>query len=326
MTKVSVIIPIYRVEKFIERCVRSLLEQTLQEVEFIFVDDATPDKSIEILHTVCSKYPQRSQQIKIVTHQTNKGLPAARNTGLSVASGEYIFHCDSDDYMERNMLEELYGAAVENLADIVWCDWFLTFEQNERYMRQPSFTTPIEALRAMLDGRMKYNVWNKLVKRRLYIEHEIVFPTGHGMGEDMTMMMLFAYAEKVCYLPNAFYHYVKLNTGAFSQTYSKQHLIDLRYNTQRIIDFMQKTFGDELNQDLAFFKLDVKFPFLITNRRDRYNLWKELYPEANAYILQNKSVSARRRYLQWLAWKNQYWAVCLYYWVINKFVYGILYK
>ena len=322
--KVSVIIPIYKVEKFIERCVRSLMEQTLKEVEYIFVDDATPDKSIEVLKSSLAQYPDR--KATILNHQQNQGLPAARNTGLAVATGEYIFHCDSDDCVEPTMLEELYVAAQKNNADIVWCDWFLTFAENERYMKQPSFDTPLEALKAMLSGGMKYNVWNKLVRRSLYTDNGILFPTGYGMGEDMTMMMLFAHAQKVAYVPQAFYHYVKLNTGAFSQTYSERHLIELKHNIQRICDYMQTVMGDKLEKELAFFKLEAKFPFLISNDSKKYILWREWYPEVNHYILQNKNVSLRSRYLQWFAWKGQFWVVKLHYYLLYKVVYGKIYK
>lgn len=126
--KVSVIIPVYKVEKFIGRCVKSLMEQTLRDVEYIFVDDASPDGSIAVLRNVIADYKERSNHISILTHAENKGLPAARNTGLSVARVEYIFHCDSDDFVDLNMLELLYHKAAETDADIVWCDWFLTFE------------------------------------------------------------------------------------------------------------------------------------------------------------------------------------------------------
>lgn len=326
MIKVSVIVPIYKVEKFIERCVRSLLEQTLQEVEYIFVNDATPDKSIDILRTVMAEYPNRTGQIKVLVHEKNKGLPAARNTGLAVACGEYIFHCDSDDYVEVDMLEQLYGEAVKKNADIIWCDWFLTFEKNERYMKQPNYSDSQEALKAMLSGGMKYNVWNKLVKRSLYLDHQICFPNGYGMGEDMTMMMLFVHAKNVAYLSKAFYHYVKLNTGAFSQTYSDKHLVELQNNVNRIVSFMQQNYGNTLDKELAFFKLDVKFPFLISNDTKKYALWKEWYTEANPYILQNKNISTRSRWLQWFAWKNQFWVVRLYHVLLMKVVYGLLYK
>lgn len=315
--KVSVIIPIYKVEAFIERCATTLMEQTLQEVEYIFVDDATPDNSIKILEDVIARFPNRKDYVRIIHHEENKGLPAARNTGLALATGEYIFHCDSDDYVEQDMLEKLYQQAEDTDADIVWCDWFLTFAENERYMKQPSFETQMEALKAMLSGGMKYNVWNKLVRRSLYTENDIQFPAGYGMGEDMTMMMLFAHAQNVTYIPNAYYHYIKTNTNAFSQTYSDKHLVELKHNVQRIIDYMQNVYGEALEKELNFFKLDVKFPFLIAGQ---YKRWAEWYPEANTYILQNKTISTRTRYIQWLASKRQYWVVGLYSWVLNNFV------
>ena len=176
--KVSVIVPIYKVERFIARCVTSLMKQTLQDVEYIFVDDATPDQSLSILQEVLVAYPERKKYVKILHHKDNQGLPAARNTGLEVSEGEYIFHCDSDDYVEPDMLETLYNEALKNNADIVWCDWFLTFGQNERYMKQPNYNTPLEAVKAMLGGAMKFNVWNKLVKRELYQKNAITFPAG----------------------------------------------------------------------------------------------------------------------------------------------------
>lgn len=315
--KVSVIIPIYKVEAFIERCATTLMEQTLREAEYIFVDDATPDRSIQILEEVVARYPERKEQVRIVHHEANKGLPAARNTGLALATGEYVFHCDSDDYVEPTMLEEMYNAANAQDVDIVWCDWYLTFAENERYMKQPSFDAPMEALKAMLSGGMKYNVWNKLVRRSLYVDNDIQFPAGYGMGEDMTMMMLFAHAKNVAYIPKAYYHYVKLNTNAFSQTYSDKHLMELKHNVQRIVDYMQGIYGNTLDKELNFFKLDVKFPFLIAGQ---YKRWAEWYPEANTYILQNKTISTRTRYIQWLASKRQYWVVGLYSWVLNNFV------
>lgn len=323
---VSVIIPVYNVGKFIERCVRSLMEQTMNNVEYIFVDDASPDNSIQILQEVLADYPKRRDNVRILTHAENKGLPAARNTGLAVAQGKYIFHCDSDDFVEPDMLEQLYGKAIECDADIVWCDWYLTFENSERYMTQPAYDTPLEALKAMLSGVMKYNVWNKLVRRSIYVENKIEFPAGYGMGEDMTIMLLFAYAERISYLSHAFYHYVKLNTNAFSQTYSKRHLQELQHNVATITDKLETLFGNTLEQEISFLKLEAKFPFLFSNDSKKRKLWQEWYPEANRFILQNHNISMRSRLIQWCAWKNLNFIVSIYRWLLNRIVYGIIYK
>ena len=258
-------------------------------------------------------------------HETNKGLPAARNTGLQMAQGEYIFHCDSDDFVEPDMLETLYTEAVMHRADIVWCDWFLSFEKNERYMKQPSFDTALEALKTMLSGGMKYNVWNKLVRRSLYADYQVSFPAGYGMGEDMTMLLLFAHAGRVAYVPKAFYHYVKLNTGAMSNVYSDRHKEELKYNVNRTAECLTKIYGNTLEKEIAFLKLEAKFPFLLMGDTRLYRLWKEWYPEANRYILQNRGISARSRWLQWCAWKNLFGLV----WIYNQlfhWAYKILYR
>ena len=323
---VSIIVPVYRVEKYIERCVRSLFEQTLENVEYIFVDDSSPDQSMAILHQLIKEYEQKDLLVKIVSHEHNKGLPSARNTGLAQATGEYIFHCDSDDWVEKDAMEKMFLAAQSNQADIVWSDWFLSFQKNERYMQQKGTETPVDCIKAMLSGRMKYNVWNKLVKRSLYIDHQIRFPDGFGMGEDMTMIRLFSFAEKVSYLPVACYHYVQLNTGSFTKATSDSHLSQVLHNADCTIEFIRNRYGAQLETELQFFKLNIKLPFLITNDKNSYLRWLEWYPEANNYINRNKMFSQRVRFIQWAATKRQFWIIRLYYYVIVKVVYGIIYK
>ena len=322
--KVSVIIPIYNVRNFISRCAESLMRQTLDEIEYIFVDDATKDDSIDILKTVLEKYLDRREYIRIIHHNINKGLPAARNTGLSVAKGEYIFHCDSDDFVETDMLKNMYSKAKEVDADIVWVDWFLTFENNERYMSQPSYNTAEDALKGLLSGSMKYNVWNKLVKRTLYEDNNIKFPSGHSMGEDMTIIRLFACAKNVAYIPKAYYHYVKVNSVAMTNMWSQKHIDDLKYNVTATEDYLRQRFGDKMNEYIVYFKLSVKVHFLISNDVSMYRLWNSLFSEANRYIMKNKSVCLRTRILQWMAWKKQYWFVWLYYVFIQKLIVNYL--
>lgn len=327
MNKISVIIPIYKVRNFIERCVCSLFEQTLQDVEYIFVDDASPDDSIDILKSCVERYPERASYVHILVHELNQGLPAARNTGLSIARGEYAFHCDSDDFVEKDMLEEMYKVAKEKDADIVYSDFYLSFEKNERYMSNPAYETADSMLRqGLLGGNMKYNVWNKLVRRSLYTDNDIIFPAGHAMGEDMTMIRLAACAKSVAYVPKAFYHYVKLNANAYSATMSERHMIDIRFNVDQTVAFLEKKFGNTLDKEIAFFKLNTKLPFLITDDSSQYEVWKEWWPEANKYICENKQQAFRTRLVQWFAAKGQFWAVKLYFKVVYKLVYGVIYR
>lgn len=321
--KVSVIVPVYNVEKYIERCAVSLFQQTLQEVEYIFVDDATPDASMVLLNETIRRFPERD--VKILRHETNKGLPAARNTGLAIATGEYIFHCDSDDFVEPNMLEELYGKARETGADLVWSDWFLSYEHNERYMKQETSCIPATLLKDMLSGSVKYNVWNKLVSRDLYVSNGIQFPVGYSMGEDMTMMQLAACAEKVAYVPQAFYHYVKTNTEAMTSSISAKALADIRYNVEHTLVFLKKSCINDIEKEMAFFKQNIKLPFLISSNWANYRLWTQWYPESNTYIMQNKKMPLRTRIVQWMASRKLYVGVWLYYQFVYAFVYRIIY-
>ena len=327
MSKVSIVIPFFKVRNFIERCACSLFEQTLKDVEYIFVDDASPDDSIDIVKACIERYPERKEQVRILVHEQNQGLPAARNTGLAVATGEYVFHCDSDDFVEREMLEEMYNAAKTQDADVVYCDFYLSFEKNERYMSSPIYETADDMFKkGLLGGAMKYNVWNKLVRRSLYTDNDIIFPAGHGMGEDMTMIRLAACAKSVAYVPKAFYHYVKLNSNAYSATMSERHKVDILFNVNQTVEFLQNKVGDALDKEIAFFKLNTKLPFLITDDESQYEVWKEWWPEANKYIFENKNQSIRTRIVQWMAWKEQWWAIKLYYRVVFKFVYGVIYR
>ena len=173
---------------------------------------------------------------------------------------------------------------------------------------------------------MKYNVWNKLVKRSLYTDNDIWFPAGHAMGEDMTMIRLAACAKSVAYVPKAFYHYVKLNANAYSATMSERHKIDIRFNVDQTVEFLEKKFGHSLDKEIAFFKLNTKLPFIITDDATQYEVWKEWWPEANKYICENKQQPLRTRLVQWFAAKGQFWAVKLYFKVVYKLVYGVIYR
>ena len=322
---ISVIVPVYGVEKFVEHCAVSLMEQTLDGVEFIFVDDCTPDNSIDIIRDVISRYPDRDA--RIVSHSENRGLPSARNTGLGLATGKYVFHCDGDDWIEPNMLEKMYAVAENANADIVYCDFYLTYEKNERYMSNPCLESREELLRqGFLSGAMKYNVWNKLVRRSLYTDNAILFPDGHSMGEDMTMIRLTACAERVKYLPEALYHYVQTNSSAFSKTQSLKQLDDIQYNVDATVSFLREKYGDNIEDDIRNFKLSIKFPFLITDNREQYRLWEEWYPEANSNVLSNRMLSLRAKMLQWMASRKLWFGVRLYYFFVYKVLYRLLYK
>lgn len=323
--KVSIIIPVYKVERFIRRCAESLFNQTFSDIEYIFIDDCSPDSSIDILKQTIQEFPDK--KVKILRHDENRGLPAARNTGLSIAQGDYIFHCDSDDYVEPTMIEEMYENAIIHDADIVWCDWILSLSNSERIMHQPSFTNSTDAVKSLLGGGMKFNVWNKLVKRSLYINHDIRFPEGRAMGEDLTIIKLFALAKKISYIPKAFYHYVKTNSNAYSRNYTDKNLLDLKYNIETLSEWLKTNHDHLYDKEINFLKLESKFPFLFMEDKKRfYTLWKEWFPEANPFIKCNEYISFRSRLVQLLALKGYYRIITAYSFFLNKIVYGLIFR
>lgn len=322
---VSVIIPIYNVEKYIIRCARSLLNQTYPNIEYIFVDDYTSDNSIVLLNEVIEEYPLRKKDVKIIHHESNLGLAAARNSGIKVATGKYIYHCDSDDFLEKEMIENLVMKAEMCDADYVWCDYYLTYEKTERYMKQPDVKSVNEAMVETLSGTMKYNVWNKLVRRSLYSDYNIVFPSGYGMGEDMTMIKLLTVAKSVAYIPRALYHYNRTNISAFTQTMSEKHLSDVKHNTDSTIAFVKQVYGDELNYYISLFQLEVKLPLLMTDNEECYIEWLKWFPESHLYIMKNTNISKRMRYVQYMASKHQFWFVKMHFYM-HGFIYRMLYQ
>ncbi len=317
MPKVSVIVPVYKVEAFAGRCAEALMQQSFEDAEFIFVDDASPDGSMDIISRVTERFPDRT--VKFLVHETNKGLPAARNTGLAEACGEYVWHCDSDDWPEHDFIEEMYAAAAAADADIAYCDFWLDYGDRRRYMSNPGYTRAKDMLeQGFLAGAMKYNVWNKLIKRELY--EGISFPEGHSMGEDMTIIAVAAKAVKAVHVPKALYHYVKLNSNAFSNTFSQRHLEDIRFNIDRIMPLLEGV-PEEFR---AFFKLNAKLPFLFSGDGSQYRLWKEWFPESNAWISRNVFQPRRTRMVQQWAACGLWPLVRLYSFLIDKVFYGLL--
>lgn len=326
--QMSVIIPVYGVEQYVERCVRSLMKQTLMDrIEFIFVDDCTPDQSMRIIEKVAGEYPERGNQIKILHHDRNLGLPAARNTGMSVACGEYVFHCDSDDFLETDMLECMLDEAIRTDADMVWCDWYLSFGENEREMKQPESVTPRKAVSDMLGGCLKYNVWNKIVRRKVYEENNVAFPSGYTMGEDMTMIRLASKANKVGYVARPMYHYGRVNSDAISQAYDVKKISELRHNVDITIKYVEDCFSDdELSHEIDWFKLNAKLPFLFTGNKTDFEQWRSMYPESDRSIMSNKSQPLRTRLIQWCASHKLDLILTLYYRFVYRFVYGVVFK
>ena len=204
--------------------------------------------------------------------------------------------------------------------------FFASFSDKERYMRQTSYSDSMEMLeKGFLAGMTKYNVWNKLVRRKLYIDNGLRFPDGHTNGEDLLMVKIIRMANKVVYVPKALYHYNRTNENAITKTYSEKHFTDIKFNTDDVIRFL-KEHPITHSEYLEFFKLNQKLPFLFSQSRQQYRLWKLWYPEANKYIQKNREWPFRTRMVQKLATWHLFPLVHFYGWAVNHLFYGLLYR
>lgn len=218
---ISVIVPIYGVEKYIDRSLRSLFSQTKTDgVEFILVNDCTLDGSMEVAGKVIADFP--TLDIKVVNHEVNRGLAAARQTGMDNAKGNYVIHIDSDDWCEPQMLEELYNCALSNNADIVGCDFYKSYPDRSLYLGQLLPNNVGECIDHLLCGKIYNSVWNKLYKREIFVKNNIRWASGLDMCEDLLInSKILPCVKSICYLPKAYVHYVQRDESYVSQISAK---------------------------------------------------------------------------------------------------------
>lgn len=302
--KVSVIIPIYKVERYIERCVRSLFEQTLDDIEYVFVNDCTPDRSIEILNNIIKEYPAKGRQIKIISHSHNKGIASTRNTGLDNATGEYIGWVDSDDWVEKNMFESLLFTANKFDADIVWCDYSI----GDRIISQRTLEYPKMMLDAIMKEQIMASLWNKLIRRNLFLRHNIRFVEHINFAEDFNVLLrALRFSLCIKYISESFYHY-NVNIESLTCRKDQGHRQrDNIINMVRTIEFLSLSNWEKISpEDIRIYKLMAKRCCLFSVSIEDLKFWFKTFPEVNSYVLSCPYTNLRYRILGWMA-AHQWW-------------------
>jgi glycosyltransferase involved in cell wall biosynthesis len=196
-----------------------LFRQTFESIEFIFVNDASQDNSIELLEGVIATYPQRREQIRIIQHAANRGIGATRNTLLHEASGEYLMWVDSDDFLVPNAVELLYEKAEAKEADIITTDCYYTYrgEQHIEEIKSPCPNDPKEYIEALAFRKVRAALWGTLSKHSLWINHQIQTVEGMNYGEDYyTTVRLFYFANRLSVVHQPVYYYNQVNCGSYS--------------------------------------------------------------------------------------------------------------
>lgn len=300
MSKVSVIIPVYGVEKYIERCARSLFEQTLDDIEYLFIDDCTPDNSIGILTNVLEEYPNRKSQVIIHRMEKNSGQAAVREWGLRNATGEFIIHCDSDDWVDTDMYRKMYDKAIQDNADYVICDYAVSDGIKILNKVKGCHTTSKELLiQNFICLKDAVPLWNKLIKRNI-IEKEII-PTKYNVGEDYLQSINFLLnSSNISYVPQSFYNYF-ININSITNEANKDKRIKNLYHNKANLDILISIFE---RKDLyrkyedcfvaAKWHVKEKIEFSLSHKKECLE-WHNIYPEIHRKILFNPFLSFKKK-------------------------------
>lgn len=245
--KISILIPFYQVEQFIERCAQSVLEQSYQNIEYIFLNDCSTDNSLSCLTQAIDKYPNRSSQVRIISNANNMGIAHTRNLCIELCTGDFVFWIDADDYITSDSIQKLVELQLKTGADIVTGRAVSVGPDGTQEVKLSSHSSKQETLTGLLDFSIKTMVWGRLIRTSLYRDHSIQCIEGVNFREDFQVMpRLFFYANIVADLDDTIYFYEQGNTFSYNslaknhiQIKLKKDLQDLE-STRLIRDFFKE--------------------------------------------------------------------------------------
>ena len=220
LPKVTIIVPIYKVETFIERSARSVLGQTYDNLELLFIDDCSPDNSISVLLGLLQEYPNRKSQVRIIRNEKNLGISAVRNLAIENSNGDFVSFVDADDWVEFNLVEVLVKKQLESNADIVSSNTFCHNKNGDISVGDTYSSLQGDSLKNIIMHKAAFNLWGRLIRLSLYRVNGIQCKDGVNQGEDLqTFPKLAFYAQKHVCVNIPLYHYNNDNVNSYSHTY-----------------------------------------------------------------------------------------------------------
>lgn len=286
MPKVTVIVPVYNVAQYIEKCARHLFEQTLEDLEVLFINDCTPDESIEIVAATLREYPQRISQTRIIHQSSNQGSALTRKIGIIEAKGDFIIHCDGDDWVDLDLYEKLYNKAIQCNADIVICDEIHEFTTGQKVDIIPQLPNNCqEVIRNWYQKTIGLFCHNKLVRRSLYTDYDILPWDGLNMWEDNGLMArLFYYGKGLAQIHDSYYHYNRTNQHAMTAAYGERQISQMIAIAEHLTVFF-----NNLPDSKNYIKTVKAFQFLakinlITDDFQNLKRYKKIFPNAEEIV------------------------------------------
>lgn len=306
--KVSILVPFYKVEKYVGRCVDSLFSQTYKNIEYIFVNDCTPDKSMDVINEHIKKYGV-AEKCKMIIHETNQGISASRNDCLDNMTGDYFLFIDSDDYIDKDMVELLVEAAVKENADISGCGYIEEYADHRVEHPQHYTNDHDEMMRAITLLTIKGVMWKLLVRSTIVTEHrdEVRFIPDRNMVDDyLFCCQIFYYAQRFAGVDRCMYHWIQYNPNNYTHTTifavesqaAAIRKVEEFYNEKGVIDIV----SDELRKR----KFISKLPLLLDKNCIDVKRWRSLFPESND-VWREMRFSKGNQWLFRLAQSPFYW-------------------
>lgn len=222
--KISIIVAVYKAEAYLQKSIASVLSQSFRDFELLLIDDGSPDNSGKI----CDTFAKQDSRVRVF-HKQNGGVSSAREMGVNQACGEYIIQLDPDDWVDSDMLEEMYKYATKIKVDMVVCDYWVEYTDGRSIYKnqKPTALNADAMLYDLFEGRLSGSTWNKLIKRECYLFSDAKFPVGVNYCEDLYVIsMMLKHNIKVGYLPKAFYHYIRgINSESLVYYYNDEVML-----------------------------------------------------------------------------------------------------
>lgn len=281
--KVSILVPFYKVEKYVGRCVDSLFSQTYKNIEYIFVNDCTPDKSMDVINEHIKKYGV-AEKCKMIIHETNQGISASRNDCLDNMTGDYFLFIDSDDYIDKDMVELLVEAAVKENADISGCGYIEEYADHRVERPQRYTNDHDEMMRAITLLTIKGVMWKLLVRSTIVTEHrnEVRFIPDRNMVDDyLFCCQIFYYAQRFAGVDRCMYHWIQYNPNNY--THTTIFAVESQAAAIRKAEgfYRKKGVYEVVKRELKYRKFVAKMPLVLERNCLDLKKWREMFPESN---------------------------------------------
>lgn len=281
--KVSILVPFYKVERYVGRCVESLFTQTYQNLEYVFVNDCTPDGSMEVINSKIAEYGIAGK-CKIITHSQNMGISVSRNDCLDNMTGDYFLFVDSDDYIDHDMVEQLVEAAVTKDADIAGCGYVKEYSDHSVEHHQRYTDDHDEMMRAITLLTIKGVMWKLLIRSNIVTEHrsEVRFIPDRNMVEDyLFCCQVFYYAKRIVGVDRCMYHWIQYNPNNY--THTTVYAVESQAAAIRKVEefYREKGVYDVVKDELQKRKFISKLPLLLDKNCLDVKRWRNLFPESN---------------------------------------------